>query len=316
MKAIVGQNRSARRKWLGASFSPPASTLGLVISLWLLIPGAAAGGILGPLDYWTQRHPYPSWNDAAYGANRFVLVGELGSIQSSSDGITWTSATTGTALTFNSVLFANGKFVVVGNLGAIRVSADGASWEVANSHGLTDLTSVAYGNGTYVVVGAAGTVLTSPDGTNWTRQTGVSSSLALRSVTYGNNLFVAITGAGEIIESPDGTTWTSQPSQGGNPSRVTCLNNQFILVDYGMKLSADGTNWSAPNYVYPTLNNVVYAGGYYVGVGSGVGTGHGGAMLYSQDLTNWTTALDDPRAYSLSALAYGNGTFVAGDSMG
>ncbi len=316
MDVLVGQTQSPPRKRLGASFTPwfnpPALALGLILSLWFLLPSPAGAGIFGPLDYWTQRHPYPSWNGAAYGANRFVLVGELGSIQSSSDGITWTSATTGTALTFNDVLFTNGKFVAVGNMGAIRVSADGASWDTANSHGLTDLASVAYGNGIYVIVGAAGTVLTSPDGTNWTKQTGVSSSLALRSVTYGNNLFVAITGAGDIIESPDGATWTSQPSQGGNPSRVTCLNNRFILVDYGMKLSADGTNWSAANYVYPVLANVTYAGGYYVGVGSGVGSGHGGAALYSQDLTNWTTAIDDPQAYALSALTCGNGTFVAG----
>ena len=127
----------------------------------------------------------------------------------------------------------------------------------------------------------------------------------------GKDLFLGITGAGEIIQSPDGMTWAGQPSQGGNPSKVTFVNNRFVIVDYGLKLSADGTSWTSPNYVYPVLTNIIYAGGYYVGVGSGVGSGNGGSILYSQDLTNWTSAINDPLTYGLSAVAYGNGTFVA-----
>ena len=275
-----------------------------------VLTGPARGSDpIGPLGRWTRCHPFPNWTGAAFGAGRFVLVGELGSIITSSDGITWSTNKTIIGGYFNDVIFANGQFIAVGELGAIFVSTNGTAWDAVSSHGTTTLTGVTYGNGTYVIVGASGTVLTSADGRAWTKQTGVSTSLALRSVTYGNNLFIAITGAGEIIESPDGVTWTSQPSQGGNPSKVTCLNNRFLIIDYGMKLSADGTNWAA-NYVYPVLTNVIYANGYYVGVGSGIGGGHGGAILYSLDLTNWTTAIDDPRSYGLSALAYGNGTFM------
>ena len=209
------------------------------------------------------------------------------------------------------VLFANGEFVAVGSLGAICVSANGTDWSAVSSGVATTLTGVAYGNGTYVAVGSSGTVLTSTNSLSWTKQGGISTSLALQSITYGNNLFLAITGAGEIIQSPDGMTWTSQPAQGGNPSKVTFVNNRFVIVDYGMKLSADGTNWASPNYVYPVLTNLIYAGGYYVGVGSGVGSGNGGSILYSQNLTNWTTAINDASSYGLSAVAYGNGTFVA-----
>ena len=296
-----------RRRWFGRVFA----LFGLLMFLSPVLTGPARGSDpIGPLGRWARCHPFPNWTGAAFGAGRFVLVGELGSIITSSDGITWSTNNTGTAVYFNDVIFANEQFIAVGELGAIRVSTNGTVWDAVSSHGTTTLNGVAYGNGTYVIVGVSGAVLTSADGRSWTKQTGVSTSLALRSVTYGNNLFIAITGAGEIIESPDGVTWTSQPSQGGNPSKVTCLNNRFLIIDSGMKLSADGTNWTVNN-VYPVLTNVIYANGYYVGVGSGIGTGHGGAILYSSDLTNWNTAVDDPRSYGLSAVAYGNGTFVA-----
>jgi hypothetical protein len=285
-----------------------ALVFGLTIFLSVLIIGPAWGG---PLDTWTQRHPFPNWAGVAYGANQFVSVGELGSIQSSSDGVTWFSQSSGTSAYLYDVIFAGGKFVAVGDQGHICVSTNGTSWYWVIPKVAFTLTGIAYGNGTYVVVGASGTVLTSADGLSWTQQSGISTSLALRSVSYGNNLFVAITGAGEIIQSPDGVTWTSQPSQGGNPSKVTFVNNRFVIVDYGMKLSTDGINWGSPIYVYPVVTNLVYANGYYVGVGCGIGSGHGGTILYSQNLTNWTTAIDDPLTYGLSAVAYGNGTFVA-----
>jgi hypothetical protein len=296
-----------RRRWFGRVLA----LFGLLLFLSPVLTGPArAIDPIGPLGRWTRCHPFPNWTAAAFGAGQFVLVGELGSIITSSDGITWSTNKTVIAGYFNDVIFANGQFIAVGELGAIRVSTNGTVWDAVSSHGTTTLTGVAYGNGTYVIVGVSGMVLTSADGRSWTKQTGVSSSLALRSVAYGNNLFIAITGAGEIVESPDGVAWTSQPSQGGNPSKVTCLNNRFLIIDYGMKLSADGTNWTV-NYVYPVLTNVIYANGYYLGVGSGIGGGHGGAILSSSDLTNWTTAVDDPRSYGLSAIAYGNGTFVA-----
>jgi hypothetical protein len=246
----------------------------------------------------------------AFGANRFVTVGELGTVQSSTDGINWTVHLTGFAYTLNDVVFANGKFVTVSSAGWIKVSPNGTDWTLVSSGVATGETGVTYGNGLFVAVGPSGTVLTSPDGNSWTKQSGISTSLALKSVCYGSSGFVAITGAGEIIQSPDGTNWTSQPSQGGTPSKVVYLNNQFVLVDYGVKVSSDGTNWGSPTYVYPVVTNITYGGGYYVGVGSGVGSGHGGVARYSPDLVTWTTAMDDAHSYGLSSVAYGNGLFV------
>jgi hypothetical protein len=285
-------------------------SIGCVLAalLWIF---AVCQSLAAPLDQWTQVHPLPNWTGVAFGANRFVSVGEFGSVQSSSDGITWSGQSSGTGSALSDVLFANGKFIAVGGLGKICVSTNGTDWTAAVSGVANTLTGLAYGNGTYVAVGSLGTVLTSTDGLSWTKQPGIPTSLALQSVTYGSNLFLAISGTGEIIQSPDGITWTSQPSQGGAPSKVVWVNNRFVIVDYAMKLSANGIDWAATNFIYPVITNLVYAGGYYVGAGGGVGSGNGGVIRYSLDLTNWTTALNDGATYGLSAIAYGNGTFAA-----
>jgi len=258
-----------------------------------------------PLDQWTRQHPFPNWAGVAFGANQFVIVGELGAIQSSTDGATWTAQTSGTANALAGIAFANGRFVVVGSGGKILSSTNGTQWSSSSSGAVTALAAVTYGNGVFVAVGDAGTVLSSGNGINWTNQGGVSGSLNLKSVTFGNGLFVAVTGAGEIVESPDGATWTAQPSQGGGPYKIAFVNNQFVLVDYGMKSSTDGTNWSAPNYIFPVLQDMIYAGGYYVAVGTG------GTIQYSVNGTSWNAATANNSSYDLTAIAHGNGTFVA-----
>jgi hypothetical protein len=272
---------------------------------------SSRAAFFGPLDSWTRVHPYPNLSAAAFGANRFVAVGELGGIQSSADGSNWVTHPLNSIAYFNDVIFAGSRFVAVGSIGAIRISPNGTNWTQVSSGGTSTHTGVAFGNGLYVIVTQSGTALTSTNGTNWASQVIVSPAQSFVSVAYGSNIFAAITGAGNIFTSPDGTNWSSQTPQGGTPSRIAWVNNRFVLVDYGMKVSLDGTNWSAPNYVYPVLTNIVYAGGYYVGVGSAIGSGHGGAILFSPDLTTWTTAVDDAHTFGFSGLAYGNGRFVA-----
>src|SRR2546425_1048689 len=117
-----------------------------------------------PLDYWHWRNPLPQGNPlnrAIYGSGCFVAVGELGTILTSADGVTW----------------ARSNFVT-----------DGA------------LSDIAYDNDLFVAVGAAsrgisfsapiGVIVTSPDGIVWTRQT--VGDYTLSGVASGNGLFVAV----------------------------------------------------------------------------------------------------------------------------
>ena len=58
--------------------------------------------------------------DAAHGANRFVAVGDDGTIVHSADGIQWSKATTtATAVRLNGVASDGRRFVAVGDNGTI-----------------------------------------------------------------------------------------------------------------------------------------------------------------------------------------------------
>jgi photosystem II stability/assembly factor-like uncharacterized protein len=53
----------------------------------------------------------------------------------------------------NALIHAADRFVAVGEHGSILESVDGREWTVHNLAADMDLTSIAYGNGTFVIVG-------------------------------------------------------------------------------------------------------------------------------------------------------------------
>ena len=80
------------------------------------------------------------------------------------------------------VAYGNDNFVVVGNSGTILSSSDnGTTWDNRTNSSVTskNLYHVGYGNNVFVAVGIDGTIVTSSDnGTTWTSRTsGFSNSL-------------------------------------------------------------------------------------------------------------------------------------------
>ena len=63
----------------------------------------------------------------------FVAVGNSGTLLTSSDGITWTSRTSGTTKSLNGITYANNSFMTVGESGTILTSSDGTSWTSGTS---------------------------------------------------------------------------------------------------------------------------------------------------------------------------------------
>ncbi len=104
-------------------------------------------------------------------------------------------------LAYLGVIYGNNTFVVVGVNGTILTSSDGISWTSKTSGTNYHLEGVTYGNNTFVVVGEWGTILTSSNnGVSWIESTfGITNSLS--GVTYDNNTFVAVGGGGTIIQS-------------------------------------------------------------------------------------------------------------------
>jgi hypothetical protein len=164
------------------------------------------------------------------GTNLWVAVGNAGKLYSSSDGITWTSRTSGTAQTLN---------------------------------------DVAYGNGLWVAVGNAGVIITSTDGTTWTARTSNMSTNAIRSVIYANSLWVAVgdgggtTNTGGITYSSDGLTWTRK-------SQSLTVGAQYNCVTWNGTNWIVGATASTNNYLYATTPSGTWTAALSYGTGTAI----------------------------------------------
>ena len=166
-----------------------------------------------------------------FDGTHFVALGFDGSIITSSDSVTWKTATAVNAgQDINGgIAYGNGIYVVVGAGGYIATNTAGANnpgtndpsstisdiitgaWVAQDSKTGLDLYGVAYVKGDFIAVGAQGTLLTSHDGITWTpRSAGTSNNLW--QVAYGAGTYVAVGDSGTIVSSADSATWTKQTS--------------------------------------------------------------------------------------------------------
>ncbi len=262
---------------------------------------------------WTYRTSGTSntlWG-VAYGNSTFVIVGQGGTILTSSDGITWTSRS-GTSSHLYGVSYTNSTFMAVGESGTILTSSDGITWTLRTSGTSSLLRGVIYGNSTFVAVGDLGTILTSSDGTSWTSRTSGTSS-NLRGITYGNSTFVTVGDSGIIFTSSDGITWTSRTSGTYyNLYGVSYTNSTFVAVGNGgiIFTSSDGITWtSRTSGTSNSLRGITYGNSTFMAVGDS------GTILTSSDEITWTSQTSGTYNIFLEVI-YANSTFVLVGSSG
>jgi hypothetical protein len=293
-----------------------------------------------PIAYTDGGTGTHSWQIAMSSDGLFVTVGNVGTILTSSDGISWTERTSGTTNNLYGVTYGGGLVLTVGDNGTILTSSDGSTWTSRTSGITNNLYGVTYGGGLFVTVGDNRTILTSSDGTTWAN-TSANKRTTLRyfskpdaphlyGVTYGDGLFVTVGGDATIFTSSDGTTWTengqnlkSNWGDGQYFKAVTYRNKLFVLVGRNGKImnSPDGITWkerkagttnNLMGVTYsPTCGKVEWKGldaglcknGIFVSVGKG------GKIITSFD-GNWWVKRTFKGAGWIYAVAYGNGTFV------
>nr|WP_295926412.1 YCF48-related protein [uncultured Dyadobacter sp.] len=200
---------------------------------------------------WTSLTPSPEQQllDVAFGAGKYVAVGENNIIRTSTDGATWNTqqSSLGNNGTLYGIVFANNRFVAVGSPGVILTSPDGISWSTKSLGTGQILKSIAYGSGTFVIVGSAGALLTSADGENWTQRP--NGQDFLNDVAYVNYGFIAVGPNGVIkTSSATGVEWSVRGSGTVNELRAVKggLNGSAVIVgDKGTILhSNNGTTWT------------------------------------------------------------------------
>ena len=177
-----------------------------------------------------------------------VYVGNSGFIRTSSDNVTWTTRTSGTANALNAVTYKASLYVAVGNGGTIITSPDAITWTVRTSGTTSSLLDVVWSDtaGLFIVVGAGGLIRTSPDGITWTARTSGTTN-TLNAVAVNTSVIVAVGQSGEIRSSTNGTAWTARTS-GTTQTLYGCFWATSGFVACGnsgaVVTSPDGTTWT------------------------------------------------------------------------
>jgi antitoxin component YwqK of YwqJK toxin-antitoxin module len=254
------------------------------------------------------------WNSIAFGAGRFVAVGD-GAVMYSNNAVDWIRGTPSSEInSWREVVYANGQFVAVASVGTddrIMTSTDGIAWTRRPIPLSNAWTSVTFGKGTYVVVGASGDgtrVMTSPDGIVWTVRRGIPNAL-WSSVTFGNGVFAAVSSTGDLMRSTDGITWTDYTTSFTNSwSSITFGNNIFVAVSSqgqnGGRVitSPDGITWTPRAAPAANWTSVTFGINIFMAVARNI-------CMTSPDGITWTLkSIGIPNDWS--GVAFGIGVFA------
>ena len=273
---------------------------------------------------WNKQSPgplNPQWmssalqlSGVAFGNGTFVIVGNGGTVLTSTDAVAWGShpLTPVAAPTLQGVTFDQGLFVAASSddNGSLWSSSDGVLWTNSGFELERHFQKVAAGAGNFVAVG--NTILVSQNGVDWNPAQFPDSLLGdygnFDSVSFGNGVFLASKqptrqsppygscGSPGLFVSALGTNWGDvTPTNGLSPSQVIFGNGQFVAVDswsVGITFSTDGINWSPPLLVGDATHSVCSTPSIGSAQGLFIAAGQdcpGNAALFtSPDASAWT----------------------------
>jgi hypothetical protein len=264
--------------------------------------------------------PNSSAQGMAGGGGYYVaaLQQPVGSVLRSSEAFNWEQVDTGLAQEIEAVIYTD-RFVAVGEAGTITTSTDGSTWSPNVAANRIDYYGLAQKDNMVVAAGDAGTILTSTDGRNWTMRS-TPTTRNLHAVHYASGLFVAGGRRGALITSPTGVNWTSRNSGITNYiERIHWANGRWVAVGErgDFVTSTDGVTWTAGNTGAPFTDHegVTYGNGVWVAAGGYFRdpvfeNGAVSTLYRSTNGVNWTQVAFNV-GVRLRDITYGNGRFVA-----
>jgi uncharacterized delta-60 repeat protein len=268
----------------------------LILRVTVALVASFAASALFAQDNWTLVASSTAQNlwSVTWGANNFVAVGEVGTIVTSSDGITWTPRISGNAGWLVGVGYGNGLFVVVGEQGTILTSPDGIAWTGRTSGTTARINGVAFGGGRWLAVAESGEVLSSSDAITWTKL--APSADRLRGLTYAYGQFVITGDNGLMRTTIDTVDYDANVlPEGLFVESVAYARRMFLAVGedgYAIR-SDDAVTWNrVATGTTAYLRGVTFFNGVFIAAGSS------GTILTAVDPARaWT-----PRATGTSAL--------------
>lgn len=182
----------------------------------------------------------------------------------STDGLTWTAGTvpanSGQIFT---LAFGAGRFVAVGETGRIYNSTDGAAWTEVTSPINNTLRAIAYADNLFVATGDSGRILTSMDGVTWTNRS-VATGNSINSLVRHQGQWFAAVSAFECFSSTDGAAWTRISTAGRTNSNngQRLLSTSGVLLSStnagGITFAEDPRTWS--EYQINSTANTTFSG--------------------------------------------------------
>ncbi len=323
----------AQLHWTQANPSPTGNAYRDVVHAnGMFVAVADKGAIATSSDgrHWQARESGTddSLQAVIYADGHFVAAGLNGTIATSDNGMDWDARSSGATFYVGNLVYGNGTYVLGGYSSTFLTSHDGVAWTphtlgagcMFNGYvnGGHDYGRIAYAHGQFVAA-YGNCVLTSTDGVEWTRLPFNDSPWKLSIV---NDAFLVVHDSQLAQTSADGIHWTALNGPNEYPSRMECApsvgcygfypGDIYTTLWLTFAQSVDGADWQFRNIRYTLpggsidapLNAMTFADGTFVGVGDA------GAIIYSNDGSDWSSATDDLPG-TLRGIAYGAATYVA-----
>jgi hypothetical protein len=248
---------------------------------------------------WTARTPGdtgPALNSISWSGTRFVVTNTTnGVVWHSTDGITWTRAST----VFNGGVFYSaylgGRFLLAG-ANQIQTSTDGLNWTCADPvQYVPAIVNKIYRFGSSYYVATSKGIYQSTDGINFTLGGRSLPSGAVLSIAYSGSVLLAVSSAvaGQpmaIYRSTNGTTWSK-------------------CADLGTLTTTSTIPGAAIDLVYAN-------GNFILGTTTTPAQGLGTTIYTSTDGVTWTGRLTPALALPSAAMATDGTTTVFGSNIG
>lgn len=262
---------------------------------------------------WERRAPLPHGRwlyGLVWTQNRFVGVGERGSILSTKDGVSWEDHSQDFPGTFVNVRLEHEKLFAFGTSSTgngVFTSSDGIQWKPVPAlqfEQARELQDVCWTGGAYLAFGydaisQQSLLASSPDGLTWQIRA-LPFRIALKRVAQGGGTIVAIgrdnLGIEAVLTSHDsGASWVRSPVPRYNTllCDVAFASDRFIVVggdsaslSGSIFISLDGTTWSdkTPQPLNERLEKIIHDGTQFVALG-GKGT-----IYFSGDGADWRSS--------------------------
>jgi len=224
-------------------------------------------------------------------------------IFTSTDLVTWKFIT---EFTHNRMTFANGLYVAVGSGGSIRTSVNLYTWTSRTSGTAVSLNDVIYDGTRWIVVGASGVSLTSTDAITWTVVTTASSGTWARVASSGS-VIVATSSLTPFAwrSTNGGASWSAVATTLTASGNIAFANSTFVLAaSTTIRTSTDGDTWtSRTNPSGDNLNGVAFGISTWA-IGSA--STNTNAAITSADAATWTTRTATSLAAGAQAGGVGN----------